>query len=171
MKLTIIVASLGILVGCGGSPVTPTPVSSTSSTTQTQTPAEPAPAPAPLPSPAPGPPTPTPTPSPTPTPAPAPVPSPAPAPSDNHVVLHATVEQSHWYPNASLTLPQTFDLTIDGDRVTIPTLDPLPFSYYKSSEDFIVKTKDFELVVQGTTFTFNGLSGQASGSVVRSDVK
>jgi len=62
-------------------------------------------------------------------------------------------------------LPESFDVVIDGDRVTIATLDPLAFAYYKSDADFIVKPKDFEFVVQGGRFTFNGLAGQATGPI------
>lgn len=32
-------------------------------------------------------------------------------------------------------------------------------------QTIIVKTSDFQFAVQGSTFTFNGLAGQASGTV------
>ena len=152
MKQTIVVTSIALLAACGGSPTSPTPTSSTPSTAQT-TPAPPQVAEPP----APQPPAPTPTPTPAPTPAPAPVPA--------KVVLHATVESSHWYPGASFTLPDSFDIVIDGETVKIATLDPLPFSVFRSNDDFIVRRSDFSLVVQGTTFWFNGLAGQASGTL------
>lgn len=56
-------------------------------------------------------------------------------------------------------------MIIVGDTVKIATLDPLHFSYFASTSDFIVKPQDFEVVVQGSTFTFNGLAGQATGTV------
>ena len=74
---------------------------------------------------------------------------------------------SHWYPNATFTLPEHFDVVIEHDRVRIATHDPLPFAYYKSDDEFIVKQQDFDFVVQGGKFTFNGLAGQASGSIAK----
>jgi hypothetical protein len=152
MKQTIIVTSIALLAACGGSPTSPTPTSSTPSTAQT-TPAPPPVAEPPAPQPQP----------PTPTPTPAPTPAPAPAPTK--VVLHASVESSHWYAGASFTLPDNFDIVIEGQTVKIATLDPLPFSTFRSNDDFIVRRSDFTLVVRGTTFEFNGLQGQASGTV------
>jgi hypothetical protein len=77
------------------------------------------------------------------------------------------VTSSHWYPGATFTLPDTFDVIIEGDTAKIATLDPLPFGFYRSDDDFIVKQKDFEFVVQGGTFTFNGLAGQATGTIAK----
>ena len=74
---------------------------------------------------------------------------------------------SHWYPGATFTLPDTFDVVIEGDTAKIATLDPLPFGFYQSNDDFIVKQKDFEFVVRGGTFTFNGLAGQATGTIAK----
>lgn len=158
MKQTIMAVALGFLLGCGGSPTTPTRTSTTQSTQSVAGTTDPAPAPVP-PTQPPVPPSP---PGPTPTP-PAPTPTPAPTPAS--VVLHATVETFHWYPGATFTLPSQFDMVIVGDTVKIATLDPLHFSYFGSNTDFIVKPQDFEVVVQGSRFTFNGLAGQASGTV------
>lgn len=72
---------------------------------------------------------------------------------------------SHWYPGAAFTLPDSFDVVIEGDRATISTLDPVPFGFFKSNDDFIVKQRDFDFVVHGGTFTFNGLAGQATGPI------
>jgi hypothetical protein len=83
------------------------------------------------------------------------------------MILHATVTSSHWYPNATLTLPERFDVVIEKDTAVIATLAPVPFGYYKSEDDFIVKEKDFTFVVQGGRFTFNGLAGQATGTVTK----
>jgi len=77
------------------------------------------------------------------------------------------VSSSHWYPNATFTLPDRFDVVIAKDTAKIGTLDPLPFGYYKSDDDFIVKQKDFELVVRAGTFTFNGLAGDAVGTIAK----
>lgn len=74
---------------------------------------------------------------------------------------------SHWYPNAAFTLPDHFDVVVEKDTAKIATLDPLPFGYHKSDEEFIVKQQDFEFVVQGGKFTFNGLAGQAAGTIVK----
>ena len=74
---------------------------------------------------------------------------------------------SHWYPNAAFTLPDRFDVVIDKNTVKIASLDPLPFGYYKNDDEFIVKQQDFEFVVHGGTFTFNGLAGQAAGPIVK----
>jgi len=62
-------------------------------------------------------------------------------------------------------LPDSFDVVIEGDTAKISTLDRVPFGYYKSNQDFIVKQGDFTFVVQGGTFTFNGLAGQATGPI------
>jgi hypothetical protein len=75
------------------------------------------------------------------------------------------VSSSHWYAGASFTLPDAFDVVIDGDTVKIASLDPLPFAAYKSADDFIVKQKDFEFVVRAGTFSFNGIAGEASGAI------
>jgi len=80
-------------------------------------------------------------------------------------VLHAVVDNSHWYPNATFTLPARFDVIIEGAMVKIATLDPLPFSLRNGDDLFIVKTTDFGFSVQGGTFSFNGLAGQASGRI------
>lgn len=162
MKQTFMVGVIGFLAACGGSPASPTPTSSTQSTTQTT--GNPAPAdeptpPSPTPTPAP---TPEPAPSPNPAPQPTPVPSPTPAAK---TILHATIANAHWYPDASFTLPDRFDVTIEGDKVTIASLDPLPFSYHGSDADFIVRTDDFQFVVHDTTFTFNGVAGTATGTI------
>ena len=74
---------------------------------------------------------------------------------------------SHWYPAENFSLPEHFDVVIEKNTAKIATLDPLPFGYYKSDEEFIVKQKAFEFVVQGGTFTFNGLAGQATGTIVK----
>jgi hypothetical protein len=164
MKKTFLVGVIGLFAACGGSPSSPTPTSTTQSTTQAT--ANPAPANEPTPPPTPTPaPTPEPTPSPTPVPTPVPVPGPPPAPAKT--VLHATVAGSHWYPDANFTLPDRFDVTIEGDKVKIASLDPLPFSFDGSDADFIVRTNDFQFVVHDTTFTFNGVAGIASGTVSR----
>jgi len=75
------------------------------------------------------------------------------------------VENSHWYPNATFTLPERFDVIIEGKTAKIATLDPLPFALFEGNDEFIVKTPDFQFNVHGTTFTFNGLAGQASGRI------
>jgi hypothetical protein len=79
------------------------------------------------------------------------------------------VDNAHWYPSASFTLPETFELVLAADTVKIASLDPLPFAYHKSDEEFMVKTRDFELSVQNGHFAFNGLNGTASGTVARDE--
>lgn len=156
-----VVVACGVLAACGGSPTSPT--SGKQPITQTAGDASgsnPAPEPAPRP-------TPTPTPAPTPAPTPTPTPTPTPNPGPSRIVLHAVVENAHWYPNATFTLPERFDVIIEGETVKIATLDPLPFSFREGNERFIVKTREFEFSVQGRTFSFNGLAGQASGSIGR----
>lgn len=74
---------------------------------------------------------------------------------------------SHWYPAEKFSLPDHFDVIIEKNTAKIATLDPLPFGYYKSDDEFIVKQRDFEFVVQGGTFTYNGLAGQATGTIVK----
>lgn len=155
MKQTMLVLVLGFVVACGGAPTAPAAVV-TPHAAQT-TPVTPADPPATPPSPTP--------PSPAPTPAPAPTPVPTPAPTPAQTILHAVVTSSHWYPGATFTLPATFDVVIQGDTVKIATLDPLPFAFHGSDDDFVVKQKDFEFVVQGGAFTFNGLAGQATGTI------
>ena len=147
MKQTIIVLALG-LAACGGSPTTPTPTTQQPTQTTPQPPADP---------PADPPATP---------PAPTPAPTPAPAPTPPaRTILHARVTSSHWLPGAAFTLPDSFDVIIEGDTAKISTLDPLPFGIYTSNEEFLVKQKDFEFAVQGGMFTFNGLAGQAAGTI------
>ena len=72
---------------------------------------------------------------------------------------------SFWYPGAAFTLPNSFEVVIEGGTVKISTLDPVLFGYYGSDQDFIVKQRDFDFVVQGGRFTFNGIAGQATGSI------
>ena len=150
MKQTMLVLALGFLVACGGSPTAPAAITQAGvhTTPNSPTPADP---------PAPPPPS-------TPPSAPAPTP---PSPSPSRTVLHATVTSSHWYADATFTLPETFDVVIEGNTAKIATLDPLPFGFYRSDDDFIVKQKDFEFVVQGGTFAFNGLAGQATGTIAK----
>ena len=91
--------------------------------------------------------------------------NPAPNPGPSRIVLHAVVENAHWYPNATFTLPERFDVIVEGETVKIATLEPLPFSLREANDRFIVKTREFEFSVQGRTFSFNGLAGQASGRI------
>jgi hypothetical protein len=158
VKQTLVLLALVFLVACGGSPTTPTPaVTTTPPQAATPTPsADPAPT-------TPAPPVPTP-PAPTPAPTPTP-PSPSPSPAPERTVLHATVSSSHWYPSASFTLPDRFDVVIEGNRARIATLDPLPFSFFQSAGNFLVKQRDFEFVVDGGLFSFNGVNGQATGTI------
>jgi len=156
VKQTFLVLALGILTACGSSPTAPTPPEKQP---PAQTPSNPPEAP-PTPTPAP-------TPTPTPTPAPTPAPSPTPAPPAR-TILNASVTSSHWYPDAAFRLPGQFDVVIEGDTVKIATLDPLPFGLYTSADDFIVKQKDFEFVVRAGTFVFNGVAGQATGTIAPS---
>ena len=72
---------------------------------------------------------------------------------------------SRWYPGATLVLPDSFDVVIEAGTAKISTLDPVRFGYYAHDLDFIVKQSDFTFVVQGGTFTFNGLAGQATGPI------
>jgi hypothetical protein len=62
-------------------------------------------------------------------------------------------------------LPDSFDVVIEGGTVKISSLGPVPFVHYAGDQDFIVKQADFSFVVQGGTFTFNGLAGQATGPI------
>ena len=156
MKQTFLVLALGVLTACGSSPTMPTPTDAQPPVQATTNP--PANPPTTPPSPAPAP-------APTPTPAPAPAPSPAPTPAPAGTILHAVVTTSQWFPGAAFTLPQKFDVVIDGDTVKIATLDPLPFAFHKRDDEFIVKQKDFEFTVQGGTFVFNGIAGQATGTI------
>jgi hypothetical protein len=75
------------------------------------------------------------------------------------------VTSSRWFPGATFVLPDSFDVVIEGGTAKISTLDPVPFGYYASHEDFIVKQTTFDFVVQGGRFTFNGLAGQATGPI------
>jgi hypothetical protein len=153
VKRTILLVAFGLVAACGGSPTGPTPAVTQSTTQTTPQPADPPASPAPAP-----------TPAPAPAPAP-PAPSPDPAPGPAQTILHATVSTSHWYPGAAFTLPDSFDVVIDGSTAKIATLDPLPFGAFISNDDFIVKQKDFEFTVRAGTFSFNGLAGQASGTI------
>ena len=156
MKQTMLVLAVGFLVACGGSPTAPAAITQPDvhTTPISPTPADPPATPPPS------------TPPSTPAPPPAPAPAPTP-PSPSRTILHAIVTSSHWYPGATFTLPETFDVVIEGDTAKIATLDPLPFGLYRSDDDFIVKQKDFEFVVQGGTFAFNGLAGQATGTIAK----
>lgn len=155
MKRTVAIVLLGFVAACGGnSPTSPTTTTPTQTTVQT----DPAPA---------NPPTPTPAPTtPTPVPAPTPAPTPGPTPQPGQTVLDAAVSNSYWYPNASFTLPQNFQIVIVDGAVKIGQLDPLPFAYHESDDKFIVRTKDFEFSVEGGGFAFNGVNGTAQGSVI-----
>jgi hypothetical protein len=88
-------------------------------------------------------------------------------PQPTQTVLDAVTSSAHWYPNASFTLPERFQIVIQDGRAKIAQLDALPLAYYKSDDDFIVKTTEFELAVEGGSFAFNGLNGTAQGSVTR----
>jgi len=149
VKYMILVVAL--VLGACASPTRPTATDAKPSAQKTADPPPAEPQPPAPPAPAP--------------PAPAP-PAPAPAPP-TRTILHVVVTSSYWYPNATFTLPERFDVIIENDTVKIATLDPLPFSYYKSDNEFIVKQHDFIFTVQGGTFGFNGLQGVANGTVAR----
>ena len=121
---------------------------------------DPTPAPVPIAIVVPAQPAPEPAPAPTPQP-PAPTPAPQPEP-----VWTATVDQAHWY--GAETLPQTFVIewrytTLWFGPVTAPIQIHDDRSIFAKSDGFSI-----QLVFDGDhgTWIFNGLSGQASGTVV-----
>jgi len=153
VKHTIIVAAL-VLAACGASPTAPAPTVAQPPTQNGKDPTPPADPPTTPPAPTP------------PAPPPAPAPTPTPPPSQR-TILHATTISSHWYPNAAFTLPDRFDVVIENNTVTIATLDPLPFGYYKSDDEFLVQQRDFAFSVQGGRFTFTGVAGEATGTIAK----
>jgi hypothetical protein len=169
-KLLLSVTLSVFVTGCGSSPTAPTTVvgSQTGSASPAPLPdpaASPVPAPAPEPYPAPAP-----APGPSPTPAPDPAPQPVPS-----WTFDASISQAYWVGPA--TLPDRFELEIAERSVraadhTFPILSQAPdyghvIAGTKNLETF---TLEYQGPADGSgawRWTYNGLSGQATGVLQR----
>lgn len=159
--LALIVTAALAMVACGEttSPTSPTPGASVASITA---PPEPAPEPAPEePTVDPPPPSPLPEP-PAPAPAPAPpAPVPTPPPPTPRAVWTAQVDNAHWY--GAPLLPPTFSIRMVDGRLlcgdlTIPIV-------LQDDRSIVARTSEMTFSITGTAWTFNGIAGQASGSL------
>ena len=136
-------------IQCGGGPTAPT--AATNSPLAITNPRGPAPAPEP-------------TPAPSPAPAPAPTPAPAPAPPEPVARYTAHVDSAHWSDAPVFTSP-TFEVTRYADRIvfgsaTVPIV-------YQDDRSFIARTSEMTFSVADATWTFNGLAGQAAGTLAK----
>jgi hypothetical protein len=162
-----------LIIGCGGSPTEPT-TPSTQANVVSPTPA-PTPAPGPTPAPAdptpapdpgpipPPPPSPAPAPSPTPepTPAPAPTPSPTPTPTDSAVRYDAQVKTVSWY-GPPLFTSEDIEIVRYKDRIVFGSMT-LPI-VFQDDRSVIARTPEMTFSAVDSTWSFNGLAGQGSGT-------
>jgi len=140
-------------IRCGGGPTAPT--ASTNSPLAITNPPGPAPAPEP---------TPAPSPAPVPTPAPAPTPTPAPAPPEPVARYTAHVDSAQWFDAPVFTSP-TFDVTRFADRIVLGSVS-VPI-VYQDDRSLIARTSEMTFSVADATWTFNGLAGQAAGTLAK----
>jgi hypothetical protein len=113
-------------------------------------------------------------PTPSPTPAPTPSPTPAPAPSAKWTFEGSTT-QAHWYEAA--VLPERFDLEIGDGSVkaaerNFPVLSRAPenVSVIAGTRNVETLTLEYHGPEDGSgswTWTYNGLAGQAVGTLTR----
>jgi type IV secretory pathway VirB10-like protein len=141
-------------IRCGGGPTAPT--ASANSPLAITNPPSPAPAPEPAPAPNPAP-------VPTPTPDPAPVPPPAPAP-DPVARYTAHVDSAQWFSTPAFTSP-TFEVTRYADRIVFGSAS-VPI-VYQDDRSFIARTSEMTFSVADATWTFNGVAGQAAGTLAK----
>jgi hypothetical protein len=157
----ILFALLVLTAACGGSPTEPTQKPQLTVKVEAVQP-EPAPLPAPLPEPTPEPP------------APVPVP-PVPAPSPDEMRFAGQVEQAHWWGPAVFL--GHFELVIYWDHVEasghgFDILSKAPGNVYliAGTRNVEALTIEYHGPTDGSgqwTWTYNGLPGQATGSLVR----
>ena len=141
-------------IQCGGGPTAPT--ASANSPLAITNPPGPAPAPEP---------TPAPSPAPVPTPAPAPTPpAPAPAPPEPVARYTAHVDSAQWFDAPVFTSP-TFDVTRFADRIVLGSVS-VPI-VYQDDRSLIARTSEMTFSVADATWTFNGLAGQAAGTLAK----
>jgi hypothetical protein len=177
-RLLVAICLSIVLIGCGSTPTAPTNTGGNQTSSGTPVPPpEPSPAPSPAPSP-------TPTPAPSPAPAPAPVPPPGPAPSPAPVpppipapgwTFDGSTTQAHWYETP--ILPDRFELEIKNGSVeagghSFPILSQAPGNVYVIAGTRNVETLTLEYYgpEDGSgswRWTYNGLPGQATGTLTR----
>ena len=118
-----------------------------------------APAPAPA-----APVVPVPAPAPVPAPPPLPVPSPPPDPS-----WSATVTSAHWYGAAALpaSFTITFERPLPSGAVSVAIGPSLRLPLLLDGDDWIAKDHEATFSVIGGAWTFNGVAGQAMGTLAR----
>jgi len=158
------VALAFLILGCGGGPTAPgaTP----SAQVAVVTPPTPAPAP-PSPTPAP--------PAPEPTPAPVPAPVPPVPPSPPNWTFDGSTNQAHWYQQP--VLPDRFDLEITdssvqaaGHSFPIQSQAPGNVSVIAGTRNVETLTLEYYGPEDGSgswRWTYNGLAGQATGTLTR----
>jgi len=134
-------------IQCGGGPTAPT--ASANSPLAITNPPGPAPAP-----------------EPTPAPVPAPVPTPAPAPAPPEPVARYTahVDSAQWFDAPVFTSP-TFEVTRYGDRIVLGSVS-VPI-VYQDDRSLIARTSEMTFSVADAAWTFNGVAGQASGTLAK----
>ena len=162
---TLIAVALGFfVVGCGAGPTAPGATPSGQAAIVTQ---PPAPTPAP-PNPTPAPPAPEP-------PAPVPAPIPPPPPSAPNWTFDGSTSQAHWYGQP--VLPDRFDLEIAngsvqaaGHNFPIQSQAPGNVSVIAGTRNVETLTLEYDGPEDGSgswRWTYNGLAGQATGTLTR----
>ncbi len=151
MKACVLILALA-LAACGSvqGPTAPTTSGSTVSTPEAPPASPPAPEPAPAP-------------APIPTPPPAPQPPPEPVKA-----WHATTETAQWYI-APAPLPSRFDVEWRYDTLWFgPIVATIAAQDKHGILATIPPTVTIQIVLTGNhgTWTFNGIAGQASGTLI-----
>jgi hypothetical protein len=134
-------------IQCGGGPTAPT--ASANSPLAISNPPGPAPAPEPTPAPVP---------------APVPTPAPAPAPSEPVARYTAHVDSAQWF-NAPVFTSPTFEVTRYADRIVLGSVS-VPI-VYQDDRSLIARTSEMTFSVADATWTFNGVAGQAAGTLAK----
>lgn len=74
---------------------------------------------------------------------------------------HVTVDQAHWYETPPFD--ESFTAVVGHDVVIFGALE-LPIAY-RTETSVIATSPDATIVIEGHEWSFNGIAGQASGTI------